>query len=118
MEKTVYEILGGFTVVRKIVVDFYNNVLEVDDLAQFFATTNMERQIDHQAKFISMLLGGPASFTDQQLRTIHEDLGIKDHHFDMIKEILADTFEDFDVAEDHIHFVVGEFEKRRSLIVI
>ena len=58
MEESIYSQIGGFVVVRKVVVEFYNNVLNEDELAKFFANTNMERQIDHQTKFISQLLGG------------------------------------------------------------
>ena len=68
MSRTVYEQLGGFVVVRKIVTEFYNNVLDNEELATFFSTTDMERLIDHQTKFISMLLGGPVSYTEEQLQ--------------------------------------------------
>ena len=117
MEKSIYEELGGFTTVRKVVIDFYNNVLEEEELATYFANTNMERQIDHQTKFVSFLLGGPASFPDDHLKKIHARMGITDKHFEMIKEILCDTFEDFDIDDEIINHVEGEFEKRRGLIV-
>ena len=31
MDENIYDQLGGFVVVRKIVVEFYNNVLEIDN---------------------------------------------------------------------------------------
>lgn len=117
MSRTVYEQLGGFVVVRKIVTEFYNNVLDNEELATFFSTTDMERLIDHQTKFISMLLGGPVSYTEEQLQMIHSRLKIGNNHFDLIKETLIETFEDFDLSEDHIEFVSNEYENRRSLIV-
>ena len=92
-------------------------MLDDEELAPFFENTNMERQIDHQTKFVSMLLGGPAAYTDHELEKIHERLKIGDKHFDLIKEILIETFEDFDLSEEHINFVSDEFEIRRKLIV-
>ena len=117
MEESIFNQLGGFVVVRKVVVEFYNNVLNEDELAKFFAHTNMERQIDHQTKFISQLLGGPASFTDEYLKKIHARMGISDLHFDMIKDILCETLEDFELKEEYVEFVGGEFESRRNIIV-
>lgn len=117
MSKTIYDQLGGFTSVRKVVVEFYNSVLEEDELAKYFANTNMERQIDHQTKFISQLLGGPVEYTDDHLEKIHAHMGITQKHFDMIKGILCDTLEDFDLEDEHVEFVGGEFERRRGIIV-
>lgn len=68
MSETLYDQLGGFKFVRKIVSDFYDRVLDDDDLSPFFENTDMATQIDHQTQFIAMLLGGPASYTNEQLR--------------------------------------------------
>ena len=114
---TIYERLGGFTTVRKIVVEFYNSVLEEDELAKYFASTNMERQVDHQTKFISQLLGGPVEYSDDHLKKVHARLSITNNHFDMIKEILCDKLEDFDLSDEHVEFVGNEFEIRRGIIV-
>jgi hemoglobin len=114
---SIYEELGGFTTVRKVVVEFYNNVLEEDELAKYFASTNMERQIDHQTKFISQLLGGPAEYSNDHLKKVHAHMSITNNHFDMIKEILCDTLEDFDLSDEHVEYVGGEFEIRRNIIV-
>lgn len=118
MQKSLFESLGGFSSVRKIVLEFYNRVLEEEELYPFFKDINMERQIDHQTKFISMLLGGPASFSDKHLKHVHIKLNIQDSHFDLIKELLEETLEDFELEQNHIDAIVNEFECRRSLIVV
>lgn len=117
MAESIFEQLGGFPTVRKVVMEFYHNVLDEDELAGYFVKTNMERLIDHQTKFVSFLLGGPANFSDDHLHKVHVRLKITDHHFDMILEILSDAFEEFEVDDDIIRMVAGEYEKRRSLIV-
>ena len=117
MGKSVYDQLGGFTTVRKIVIEFYNRVLDEDELSPYFEKVNMERQIDHQTKFVSMLLGGPASFSDIHLKTVHVKLNIANDHFDLIKELIIETLEDFDLDEKQVDYISDEFEKRRNVIV-
>ena len=118
MSESIFEQLGGFPTVRKIVMEFYNNVLDEDELASYFVKTNMERLIDHQTKFVSYLLGGPASYTDDYLKKIHSRMNITDKHFDMIKETFLDALEDFDADDEIIELVADEFEERRSVIVM
>ena len=61
MSKSLYDQLGGFSVVRKLVSDFYDRVLKEEDLAPFFKDTDMADLIDHQTKFWTTLLGGVVS---------------------------------------------------------
>lgn len=117
MEQSVYDQLGGFIVVRKLIAAFYDKVLENKELAVVFERTNMERLIDHQTKFFAMLLGGPASYTDEEIKRAHQRLGISDHQFDMTKECLEETLEDFELSDEHISIITEEFEARRNLIV-
>ena len=117
MEKSVYDQIGGFAALRKLIVEFYNRVLDDDELAPIFVNSNMERVIDHQTKFFAMLFGGPASYTDDELKKIHDNIKIKNEHFDLTKEHFIETLEDFDLNADHIDHVSNEFEIRRKLIV-
>ena len=45
---SLYDRLGGFKTVRKIISDFYDRVLDEDDLSPHFAETDMASLIDHQ----------------------------------------------------------------------
>jgi len=117
MSKSVYDEIGGFTSVRKLITAFYDNVLDCDEVSILFENVNMERLIDHQSKFFSMLLGGPASFTDQELIQAHMRLGISSHQFDLTKECLVETMEDFELSDKHIDFISNAFESKRELIV-
>ncbi len=98
LAKSVYEKYGGFSQIGRIVVDFY-------------------ALVDHQTKFLAMLLGGPASYTDEQIRALHRHLTIEPAHFDTLKPILGETLSDHGVAGDDVARVVGEFESRRGLVV-
>jgi hemoglobin len=113
----IYDQIGGFTAVRKLIVEFYNRVLDDDSLSPIFQNTDLERVIDHQTKFFAMLLGGPASYTDEQIKLIHARLGLTNGNFDRAKEHLTETMEDEGLDDEQIEFVVEQFEIRRKFIV-
>ena len=118
MSKSLYDQLGGFSAVRKLVSDFYNRVLEEEDLVPFFKDTNMANLIDHQTKFWTTLLGGPASYTEEQLRKIHVSMGIKDSHFDLIVDLVVETLEDHDLDPQHVSDIAEQLRAYRSSVVI
>jgi len=118
VSKSLYDELGGFSAVRKLVSDFYDRVLEEDDLAPFFKDTDMANLIDHQTKFWTTLLGGPASYTDEQLKNIHAKMGIEDQHFDLILDLAVETLEDHDVDSQHIDNIAEQLKGYRPSVVI
>ena len=117
MSKTLFEHYGGFATVSRIVLDFYERVLDDDLVGPFFEDVEMRRLMDHQTKFVSSLLGGPASYSDQRLAEIHAHLAIRDEHFDAIVTLLAGSLRQHGFAPDHVEIVTQEFERRRPLIV-
>lgn len=116
-EQTLFEKYGGFSKVSRIVLAFYNELLDSDDIGPFFDDVDMSKMVDHQTKFIASLLGGPAAYTDNQLRQLHAHLDIADPHFDELKVVLSGTLQDHGLASEDIEAVLGEFENRRHLIV-
>lgn len=117
MEQTLFHKYGGFAKVSKIVLDLYDRLLDDDDIGPFFDDVEMSRIVDHQTKFISSLLGGPASYTDEQLHRMHKHLTIGEAHFDRLESLLAATLSDHGLAPEDVASVVAEFEKRRKLVV-
>lgn len=116
-EQTLYEKYGGFSQVSKIVLAFYDTLLDDDDIGPFFDDVDMARMVDHQTKFIASLLGGPAAYTDNQLRQLHSHLDINDKHYDVLEQVLRDTLTEHGVEPGDVDAVVEQFEKRRGLIV-
>jgi len=70
MADTIFERYGGFSAVRRIVSDFYDRVLDSPVIAHHFEKVDMKRLLDHQARFIAAVTGGPASYSDEHLRRI------------------------------------------------
>ena len=118
MAATLFEKYGGFAKVSRIVSTFYDRVLESPELSPYFETTDMRRLVDHQTKFIASLMGGPASFTNEALVRVHENLGITEDAFAEAVTILRETFEDFEMDESDIAQVCQEVMSKKPFIVI
>ncbi|MDA4845727.1 group I truncated hemoglobin [Hoeflea poritis] len=116
-EQTLFEKYGGFSKISRVVLSFYDTLLDSDDIGPFFDEVDMSRMVDHQTKFVASLLGGPASYTDNQLRQLHSHLAIEDNHFDELKVVLGETLEEHGFADEDVSAVLQEFENRRTLIV-
>lgn len=95
---TMFERYGGLQFVTRLVLNFYDRVLDSVRLAPFFANTDMQRLAEHQAKFISSVMGGPPSYTNETLRAAHAHQHIDDQAFDEVIRLLRATLEDFEVA--------------------
>ncbi len=115
--KTPYEKYGGFSTVSRIVMRLYDKLLDDDDVGPFFDDVDMPRLIDHQTKFVSALMGGPASFSDTHIANAHKSLTIHDIHFDKLKAMIQETLDEFSVEQADTNAVLAEFEARRELLV-
>jgi hemoglobin len=117
MDRTLYEKYGGFATISRIVLDLYDRLLDDDDVGPFFENVELARIVDHQTKFVSSLLGGPVAFTDDQIQRMHSHLAIGEMHFSRLKTLLAETLADHGIAPEDVDMVVGEFDRRRKLVV-
>jgi hemoglobin len=117
MALTVYERAGGFAKVRRVVTAFYDKVLDSPLIAHHFENVAMERLVEHQTRFISFLMGGPASYTDEHLQHVHQRLDITLAEFDEMVELLTETLEDFDFAADDVAKIGHELRRREPVIV-
>lgn len=114
---SVYEKYGGFKSVSRVVMTFYDLVLDSDKIGDFFGDVDMTRLIDHQTKFVSSLMGGPASFSDDRLKHVHAGLGISHADFDEAGKLLSEAMAEHGIDEEDIQTVIREVEARRQVIV-
>jgi hemoglobin len=108
---------GGLRALRAVIIDFYDGVLDSDVVGHFFEDVDIASLIDHQTKFFSSVLGGPADFTDQRLARAHRHLGVTHIHFDEIIRILTASLTDAGFATEDLSTTLAAVEARRSLIV-
>lgn len=117
MNSTVFERYGGFAKISRIVSAFYDRVLDSAVAGPYFAHTDMRRQIDHQTKFISTLMGGPASYGDEHLERVHAGHEITNRAFDEVVTLLQETLEDHGVEDHDVRQICEAFQGRRRIIV-
>jgi hemoglobin len=96
---------------------FYDKILDSDDLAPYFENIDMRSLIDHQTKFVSSVMGGPASYSNAALRQLHAHLSIDRDAFDEVLTLFEETLEDFDMAQDDIELIVADIKSRAHYIV-
>jgi hemoglobin len=114
MSQTIFERVGGFATVRRIVSSFYEKVLDSPTLSPYFERIEMRRLVDHQTRFISSVMGGPASFTDDHLRRVHEGLGISHDEYAELAGHLRESLEEHDVSPadaDEVHKAIVRRER-------
>lgn len=102
---TLYERLGGAPAVDAAVDIFYRKVLADDRINGFFDTVDMEGQAAKQKAFLTMVFGGPNSYTGKDMREGHKHLvakGLNDSHVDAVIENLGATLKELGVADADI----------------
>lgn len=114
---TLFERSGGFARVSKIVSAFYDRVLDSPVLSPYFEGSDMRRIIDHQTKFIAQAMGGPASYSNQELERVHARHKIDDAAFQEMLLLLHETLEDFGMDEADIEIVCSDVRSRKPYVV-
>lgn len=117
MKVSLFQRYGGFSQVSRIVMSFYDKVLDSPVSSPYFANTDMRRLVDHQTKFIAQIMGGPASYTNEQLERVHAHLGITEEAFYETMLLLSETLEDFGFEDDDVKTVEKEMMDRKNYIV-
>ena len=102
---SLYEQLGGSPAVDAAVDIFYRKMLSDERVSHFFDDIDMEKQAAKQKGFLTMVLGGPHSYTGKSMREGHKHLiarGLNDTHVDIVIEHLGDTLRELGVPEEKI----------------
>jgi hemoglobin len=104
---TLYDRLGGETAVDAAVDIFYEKVLADDRINMFFENLDMVAQAMKQKNFLTMVFGGPNSYTGKDMRNGHAHLGITEEHFEAVVENLASTLKELGASNEDIGEVAG-----------
>lgn len=114
---SLFQKYGGFAKVSRVVLTFYDKVLDSEQIGDFFDDIDMSRLVDHQTKFIASVLGGPASYTNERLQQLHAHIGISDQDFDEMVKLLSEALEEHGFEPRDLGAVVQDIESRRRFIV-
>ena len=100
MAETLYNRIGGEAAVNAAVDIFYNKILADTRINHFFKNVDMVAQRSKQKSFLTMVFGGPNSYSGKDLRTAHAPLvamGLNDDHFSAVAENLQSTLQELKV---------------------
>lgn len=115
---TIFERYGGFATIRKVVVSFYDRVLDSPTISHHFAAIDMRALIQHQTAFITYLTGGPGvNYTDDALERVHAPLHITADEFDEMRLLLRETLEDHGFDSEDVASVEKQILARQPVIV-
>lgn len=114
---SLYEQIGGEPAMGTAVELFYRKVLSDERISHFFEDVDMERQAAKQKAFLTMVCGGPAAYSGQDMRRGHAHLvkqGLNDTHFNAVAEHLAATLLELGVAKRLVEQVLAVAESARA----
>jgi hemoglobin len=94
-----YHQLGGGTAVRETVERFYELVLQDDELAPFFADSDMRSLKRHLALMLGQVLGGPVRYAGIGLAEAHRGRGITRAHYAKAGNFLAAVLTNLGASE-------------------
>lgn len=104
---SIYEQIGGQEALIAVVDDFYLRVLADDQLAGFFAGSNMSRLKGKQVEFFAAALGGPAMYSGLSIRDAHRGRGIAMTHFQLVAEHLSAALAAAGVPAELVEQIIG-----------
>lgn len=104
---SIYEKIGGEAAVDAAVDIFYKKVLMDDRINQFFDSVDMPGQIQKQKAFLTMVFGGPNSYTGKDMREAHKHMDLTEEHFGAVAENLVGTLQELEVPQEIIDEIVG-----------
>jgi len=106
MSETLYDKYGGIETFSAVVSNFYQKVLDSEELAPYFDNVNMERLMSHQTNFISTALGGPDNYTGLDLKKVHAPYQITVPHFQEVAELLEESLDEAGVEQVDIDSII------------
>ena len=101
----------------QIVSSFYGDVLRSSQLAPFFSDVSIAGLIEHQSRFLAMVMGGPPAHTGEELVAAHEDFGITNTDFDEMLRLLERSLGTFGIDPDDIAQVISRYREMEGFVV-
>lgn len=96
-DKTLYEKLGGRTVLETITKDMLEMSLKDPRISHTFSESNIDRLEKLLVEHLCHLTNGPCEYTGQTMVRAHNGLGIRSKHFHAMTENLQTAMDKSDI---------------------
>lgn len=87
----VFKALHGKTGIDRIVADLISRLRSDRRTADVFAASDIERLQRTLSEDICYVSGGPCHYTGMDMTTAHQHMGLQEHHFNALVEMLEDA---------------------------
>ena len=114
MPGSIYAEIGGRDAVEAVVDDFYERVLDDEQLVGFFEGMDMVELRAHQVQFVSSVAGGPVEYAGADMREAHAHLDVGDDDFDRVVTHLDAALRENGVGDDDVDAILSEVEGLRA----
>ncbi|MDB4475962.1 group 1 truncated hemoglobin [bacterium] len=104
---TLYDRIGGDTMVDKAVDIFYKKVLTDERISSFFENIDITSHGIKQKKFLTMMFGGPNTYCGKDMHSAHAHMRLNEGHFNAMLDNLIEALRDLDIFEDDISEIVA-----------
>jgi hemoglobin len=115
--ESVYEEIGGAEAIAAVVDEFYDRVLADDQLAEYFADSDIDELRAHQTAFLSAVAGGPGEYAGADMREAHAHLDLTEDDFQRVADHLRESLEAFDVPPAHVDAILSEVASLKADIL-
>ena len=117
MAQSIFERIGGRDAVDAVVSDFYDRVLDDPLLEPYFEGTDTDQLRNHQAQFISAVVGGPVTYDGDDMQTAHEGMGITEEAFASVASHLEAALRANGVPDADVEAILTEVAAMQDDIV-
>jgi hemoglobin len=107
MMQTIFDQIGGYAALEVVVSEFYDRVLDDEELSHFFTGTNIARLKGKQVEYFAAALGGPEPYRGASMRDVHLGKGITPHHFGLVAEHLSNCLTAAKVPAEVVAQIIG-----------
>jgi hemoglobin len=100
--KTLYERLGGYDMIAKIVDDFGPKLGKDPKIAPLLAGVSAEHRMRNRQLIVEQLCeatGGPCFYIGRSMLSTHQGLGITEDHFKQAGVLMVETLDKFKIGE-------------------
>lgn len=115
-EQTLFERIGGSSVLDSLVGAFYQRVLADPELLPFFENTTTVKLERMQKEFFAAALDGPVSYSGRPLSYMHQNLGIKPHHLSRLLDHLLATLKTRGLEDEDVYAIISRLNTYADVV--
>ncbi|MBK5298770.1 MAG: group 1 truncated hemoglobin [Vicinamibacteria bacterium] len=118
--RSLYERLGGYDVIAKIVDDFGPKLSKDPAIAPLVAGLSMDHRMRNRQLVVDLLCeaaGGPCFYIGRTMLSSHQGLGITEDQFKQAGALMVETLDKFKIGEPERSELLGIIGKLRPDIV-